>query len=375
MKWMIGRMLGGFVVCMAGLVSVSAAQDASVDLFCLSLRLDAATARMLSIPYTLEFTSGSVATGEAANGELGVSDGAVTTHVTQFRLSSDTMPEPITGVIFLDVPTIGDANKNGLNDFIEPSQAVSPVLTTGYIYDDLTGSEGAVNATWSRPAGTNQGTCTLAVNTTFLRATFVHTFELLSYTGTLHYTPAKDVVEGSVDLHSFSDVLATLAGPMFIDKTNANQLHLEAGAWTNSAMANFAYSATVDGEYITRTGTNYLGFFDALDGNLDTPGYVDYALWILLVGDGNDANKNGVPDLSDSTDTRLPSLKITRSAGQLQLTISSTVGRVHQIENINALGGANQWTAVTNLTLATDPQTVILSTPTNKTSFWRVGME
>jgi hypothetical protein len=329
---------------------------------------------MLSIPYTLEFTSGSVATGEAANGELGVSDGAVTTHVTQFRLNSDTMMEPITGVMFLNVPTIGDANKNGLNDFIEPSQVVSPVLTTGYIYDDLTGSEGTVNATWSRPAGTNQGTCTLVVDTTYLRATFVHTFELLNYTGTLHYTPAKDVVEGSADLHLFSDVLATFSGPMFIDKTNANQLHLEAGAWTNSAMANFAYAATADGEYITRKGTNYLGFFDAMDGNLDTP-YVDYALWTLLISDGNDANKNGVPDLSDSTDTRLPSLKITRSAGQLQLTISSTVGRVHQIENINALGGANQWTAVTNFTLATDPQTVILSTPTNKTSFWRVGME
>jgi hypothetical protein len=377
MKSMIGRMLGGFVAGMAGLVSwvsVSAAQDASMELFCLSLRLNAATAKMLSIPYTLEFTSGSVATGEAANGELGVSDGAVTTHVTQFRLNSDTMLEPITGVMYLNVPTIGDANKNGLNDFIEPSQVVSPVLTTGYIYDDLTGSEGTVNATWSRSAGTNQGTCTLAVNTTFLRATFVHTFELPNYTGTLHYTPAKDVVEGSADLHLFSDVLATFSGPMFIDKTNANQLHLEAGAWTNSAMANFAYAATADGEYITRKGTNYLGFFDAMDGNLDTP-YVDYALWTLLISDGNDANKNGVPDLSDSTDTRLPSLKITRSAGQLQLTISSTVGRVHQIENINALGGANQWTAVTNFTLATDPQTVILSTPTNKTSFWRVGME
>lgn len=377
MKSMFGRILRCGVVCMAGLVSwisVSAAQDASMDLFCLSLRMNAATAKMLSIPYTLEFTSGSVATGEAANGELGVSDGAVATHVTQFRLSSDTFSDPITGVMYLNVPTIGDANKNGLNDFIEPSQAVSPVVTTGYIYDDLTGSEGTVTATWSRAAGTNQGTCTLAVDTSYLRATFVHSFELLNYTGTLHYTPATNVVEGSVDLHLFSDALATFSGPVSIDKTNVNQLHLEAGAWTNSAMASFAYSATYEGEYITRTGTNYLGFFDALDGDLNTP-YVDYAIWMLLVRDGNDANKNGVPDLSDSMETRLPSLKIARSAGQLQLTISSTVGQVHQIETINALGGTNQWMVVTNFTLATDPQTVILTTPTNKTSFWRVGVE
>jgi len=377
MKSMINGILRSCLIFMAGLgswVSVSAAQDASINLFCLSLRLDAATAKMLSIPYTMEFTSGSVASGEAANGELGISDGTVRTHVTQFRLNSDTFLEPITGILYLDLPTIGDSNKNGLNDFLEPDRAVASVATTGLIYDDLTGSEGTVNAIWSRPAGTNQGTCTLDVYTTFLRATFVHTFKLLSYTGALHYTPGTNVVAGSVDLHLFSDPLATLAGPVSIDKTNANQLHLEAGIWTNSALLSFGYSATYEGEFITRTGTNYMGFFDALDGDLDTY-YVDYSVWALLISDGNDANKNGVPDLSDSSDTRLPSLKITRSAGQLQLSIGSTVGRVHQIEVMTALGGTNQWSSVTNVTLATDPQTVILDTPTNKTRFWRVGME
>jgi hypothetical protein len=248
------------------------------------------------------------------------------------------------------------------------------VGTTGALYDDLTGSEGTVSATWNRPAGTNRGTCTLVVNTIYLQATFVHTFELLNYTGTLHYTPGTNVVAGSVDLHLISDPLATLTGPVSIDKTNANQLHLEAGSWTNNAALNFDYLATYDGEYISRTGTNYMGFFDAVDGNLDTAN-VDYTLWVMLVSDPNDVNKNGVPDLSDSTDTRLPSLKITRSAGQLQLAISSTVGRVHQIETINALGGTNQWSAVTNITLATDPQTVILESSTNKTRFWRVGMQ
>jgi hypothetical protein len=374
---MSNRMLRGFLICLMGLglwISVSAAQDASINLFCLSLRLDAATAKMVSIPYTLEFTSGSIATSEAANGELGISDGAVATHVTLFRLSSDTYPEPITGTLYLDVPNIGDTNKNGLNDFFEPSQAVATVQTKGSIVDDLTSSEGTVTATWSRPAGTNQGTCTLDVNTTYLRATFVHTFELLNYTGTLHYTPGTNVVAGSVDLHLISDPLTTLTGPVSIDKTNANQLHLEAGSWTNNAMLSFDYLGTYDGEYITRSGTNYSGYFNAMDGNLDTA-YSDYTLWILLISDPNDTNKNGVPDLSDSTDTRLPSLKISRSGGQLQLSVSSTVGRVHQIESATALGGTNQWSSVTNITLATDPQTVILATPTNKTMFWRVGME
>ncbi len=367
----------GFLVCMIGLgawVSVSAAQDATMNLFCLSVKLDAATAKMLSIPYTMEFTSGSIATSEAANGELGVSDGAVATHVTQFRLSSDTGVDPITGIMYLDVPPTTDTNKNGLNDFFEPSQAVVAVGTTGKLYDDLTGSEGTVSATWNRPAGTNRGTCTMIVNTIYLQATFVHTFELLNYTGTLHYTPGTNVVAGSVDLHLISDPLTTLTGPVSIDKTNVNQLHLEAGSWTNNAMLSFDYLATFGGESISRTGTNYMGFFDAVDGNLDTA-YIDYTLWVLLVSDTNDANKNGVPDLSDSTDARSPSLKISRSAGQLQLTISSTVGRVHQIERMSALGGTNQWAAVTNITLATDPQTVTLDTATNKTSFWRVGMQ
>lgn len=346
-----------------------------MNLYCLSLRVNGATAKMLSIPYTLEFTSGSVAPGEVANGELGVADStAGTTHVTQFRLSSDTFVEPITGVIYLNVPTTGDANKDGLNDFLEPSQAVAPVQTTGVMYDDLTGSEGSVTATWSRPAGTNQGTCTLNVNTIYLQTTFVHTFNLLNLTGALHYTPDTNVVSGSVDLHSFSDPLTTFAGPVILDKTNVNQIHLEAGTWTNNASQSFDYYPTYSGEFITRSGTNYLGFFDAVDGDLNTS-YVDFAVWALLISDPNDANKNGVPDLSDSTDTRLPSLKLTRSAGKLQLSISSTIGRVHQIETMVALGGANQWSSVTNFTLTTDPQTVTLDTPTNKTSFWRVGME
>lgn len=358
-----------------GLVSVSATQDATINLYCLSLRVNPATAKVLSIPYTMEFTSGSVGVGEIANGELGVADStAGTTHIAQFRLSSDTYIDPFTGILYLNVPSIGDANKNGLNDFMEPSQSVASVQTTGFIVDDLTGSEGTVTATWSRAAGTNRGTCTMDVNATYLRATFVHSFELLNYTGTLHYTPDTNVVAGDVALHLFSDTNATLVGPVSIDKTNANQLHLEAGTWTNSALLNFGYFATYDGEYITRTGTNYLGLLDVVDGNLDTT-YVDYALWRLLISDPNDANKNGVPDLSDSMDTRLPSLKISRAAGQLQLSISSTVGRMHHVEFMNALGGTNQWSAVTNLTLATDPQIITLGAATNKTSFWRVGME
>lgn len=377
---MMSRIIRNFLVCAMGLCSwvwVSAAQDATMNLYCLSLRVSPATAKMLSISYTMEFTTGSVAPGEVANGELGISDGtAGITHVTQFRLNSDNFLEPITGVIYLDVPTIGDLNKNGFNDFLEPDQAVVAVGTTGLIVDDLTGSEGTVNATWTRTAGTNRGTCTLDVKTTYLRAKFVHSFELLNYTGTLHYTPGTNVVSGSVDLHLYSDPLATLTGPVMIDKTNANQLHLEAGEWTNSAALSFPYSATYAGEYISRTATNYLGFFDAQDGNLATS-YVDYALWTLLISDGNDANKNGVPDLSDSTDTRLPSLKISRSGGKLQLSIGSTVGRVHQIEGLDALAvkGTNQWMSVTNFTLTTDPQTVIVDTPTNRTRFWRVGME
>jgi hypothetical protein len=47
------------------------------------------------------------------------------------------------------------------------------------------------------------------------------------------------------------------------------------------------------------------------------------------------------------------------------------VGRVHQIQQLTALGSTN-WQSVQSVTLTNDPQTVSLPLPAGISSFWRV---
>jgi hypothetical protein len=337
---------------------------AKASLHGLSLRFQPATYKLFSLTYTLELTTSS-ADAPTANGELApVWDPNLPNHGCLYRLYDPSFPEPMVNVIYFDVPPVTDDNHNGFHDFFEVSQAVN-ATTTG-IFDYFPDSQGAVKTTWTRAAHSRVGTCKLQL--VDLGLTFTHTFELLEYDGFLNYTSTSTQATGTLRLLAQpADDTNLIAGAALLIKTNADTVYLTEGSWTNAAGQSLTFQAN---DPFTRDGTNYLGFVDLQDGDPNTE-TADYRTWILLIGDPNDTNHNGVPDLSDATVApKAPSLTLSRVGNQLQLGIHGEIGTAYAIEQAGTIPTTN-WTLLQSLTLSNAIQTLNIPLPAETARFWR----
>jgi len=356
------KIIGLFL--MAGLITfcstIHAAQTASGTLFCWSLRFQQGEDSFGDSTLDLTGTTGTI------NGEL-TPWYSVYTHRSGFVL--DWMGFPINGTLYLDLPDDPDANGNGFDDSFEVSQAAG-----GTSFGEYTTALGGgwVSATWSRVAGSKDGTCWLhLVDDTYGDlGTYRHTFEVLEYTGTITYTPGSNAVNGSVNLTNATD---QLQGAVSFTKSSGNpheQLTLAGGGWTNAALQTLAYATRTFNRDLFLL-TNYYGgiFFD--DGDLNT-GAADYRTWELSIDDLNDADHDGIPDFSDEPQTspRRPGLSLTKTSTNLWLTISGDVGRLHHVLESTNLATGN-WKTNLSVTLTNDPQTVSMPLPTSPVRLWR----
>jgi len=349
-----------------------AAQTAQARLFCLSLRFQQGIYRGLLGDVTLDLSTIGLNT---PNGELAPTFSSPD-HISVFHMGDASSGETIEdGVLHLDVPAFTDANSNGFADFFEVSQAVSGASSMG-TYDSPGVDSGTIGATWSRPAGTKDGTCVLRFTSRTLGpiGDFTHTFELIEYAGTMSYTPAATNVSGTLSLTQSGDATSQLSGAFLFIKSSTNrfnELELQPGVWSNVAGAlTYTNDTFLRDEAVL---TNYYGYVEFDDGDLSTPD-ADYLIWFLSIDDSNDSNGNGIPDFSDdlgSANARPPLLTLTRGSTALSLSISGTLGRTHEVQQITSLDQTN-WTTVSSVTLTNDPQSVSLPLPTDATSFWRV---
>jgi hypothetical protein len=346
-------------------VSAAAAGKAQFHLHGLSLRFQPGTTTSQGLKYTLALTTDSPASS-VLNGELApLPAGASGTHGSYYQLSGDLFFEPVNGLFNLNLPAPKDDNRNGVADFFESSQAVASTTTEG-TFEDFE-QRGKVTTIWSRGANSKNGTCRLSMDAYGL--TFNLTYEVLEFIGTLTYTTLETNVTGTVALTNNASPPKTLSGKIDFNKVSTELLAMASGAWTNETGQSLPYFAS---EEFDRIGTNYVDFFLFGDGDLSTS-VEDYVLWLARINDANDANANGIPDLSDVALPRAPVLSLTQSNKQLLLSISGLLGKRHDVERVAALGQTN-WTVVTSLTLTNDPQTVVLPPPTNGNSFWRVRL-
>ena len=360
----------GIGVLMCGSFDSRAAQTAQARIFCLSLRFQQGTDQIGS---TLDLTT----IPPNINGELAPTFDAPT-HYSGFVLDTLFFEEPVSGDIAFDVLPNSDANQNGIPDFFETSQPISGTTTGGYMVPGVDG--GSVTAKWTRPAGFKDGTCVLTLTSQMgfgKLGDFTHSFELIEYAGALSYTPGASNVTGAVNLTQTGDPSSRFTGPIRFIKSPTNrvdELYLQHDVWTNASSQIFKISNDFDS--ILRDlslKTNYYGYLDFDDGDLNTT-EADYYSWYLSVDDVNDANGNGIPDFSDdvgSVNARSPSLTLTPGSANLSLSISGTVGRMHEVQQVTSLSDTN-WTTVSSITLTNDPQTVSLPLPSNASSFWRV---
>lgn len=356
-----------FAAVMVGLVLLAdisqGAEIANTRIYCLSLRFDRGVGPFNL--YSLDFTG----INNGINGELYPVFGQPRTHYTTLILT-DESDEEIPGSMFLDVPDT-DVDGDGFADIFDSTKPFSG--TSSGIYSFAGSPNRTVPATWSRAAGSTAGTCQLNFP---IEGTFTHTFHILEYKGPLSYMPGSNTVSANANLTLTGGGGSSLNGPLTFTKSEGdpfNQLARDGGEWTNDVAQPLGFTAFP----LLRDSTwptNYYGYFEFDDWNLSTA-ESDYYLWILSIDDLNDADGDGIPDLSDDPQTavaRRPLLSLSRAATNLSLTISGNVGQVCQIQEAATVDAAS-WPTIQSVTLTNDPQTISLPLPVG-TRFWRVSV-
>ncbi len=269
----------------------------------------------------------------------------------------------------LNLPLGADENGNGTPDLFEAAQGIAAVSQGTYAVIWGPGY-GLLTLEWSRAAGSRAGTCRLRMVDPILgeMGPFTHPFELVSYTGALSYTPGSNMVTGTLSFFNGGQPADSLAGPVSLVKVPTNRfnlLTLSGGQWTNGAGV-FTF-----GDSELRRDAAHPALYRAALQNPDGP----YRHWQLSLVDTNDANGNGIPDLSDDvaggTAPRRPVLALSLAGSQLWLRVAGDVGHTHVIQRALAPDATN-WTTVQSLTLTNDPQVTTLPRPAGPAAFWRV---
>ncbi|MBM3838470.1 MAG: hypothetical protein FJ398_10980 [Verrucomicrobia bacterium] len=339
------------------------AAPAQVQLHCLSIRFQPA-ANSAAPASSFMLTTDS--TGADVNGELApLPSGGLRTHGSFFVLLRENQRSD--GLFYLDVPISADRNTNGVPDFFEVDLPAAETTTSGSF--EGADANGKVTAVWQREAKSREGTCRVTLEE--LKLTFAHKFQILEYSGALPYRniEGETNVTATVTLTQQGTNL-TWTGNMVFSKAGGGRLGLRSGFWKDSKGVTLAYHAIED---LLRQDNEYRAPFSLQDGDPATR-WEDYVTWLLRIVDPNDANGNGIPDLSDEGGRRVPPrLSLSWSGTNLMLSISGEIGKRHDVETSLALG-LGRWTFVTNVTLTSDPQTVPIRAPTTptRTAFWRV---
>jgi hypothetical protein len=345
-------------------------QEALMRLHCLSLRFQPASTEVQGVRYTLQLGTG-MRQATNSNGEVGpLLNGGPTTHGCRMDLQSIALPRPLTGDFYLNIPRLGDANVNGVDDFFEVRLPVNSATSKGAFTDDSTGEQGSVTATWNRTANSPVGTCQLQLADSRISLSFTHAFSLLEFDGDYRFNPGITNVTGIARLADSASAL--FSGSLALSKTNENYLTVEGGSWTNMTGLTWTFLDSTTGESIARHGTNYVGFLDFADGDLSTP-QPDFATWLVVISDGSDTNGNGIPDLSDMSlsPAIAPVVALKGANGKWTLNVRGALGSRLKVEENWTLRESN-WVTIASVVLTNKIQTVTLPTPPSPSCFWRV---
>lgn len=355
-------------------LSITAAErpPVFVRMYSLSLRFHAASTTLAGESYSVEFTTDE--TFSEINGEwtpLYLTNAP--THGTYFRMRSPGSPEPITGRIAFDEPDPVDVNGNGFHDFYEASL---PVSDTSFGVFATQVAQGTVRAVWSRAAGSATGTCRLQLTSAQFGQLpeFVHTFDLIEYTGTLVATPGPNTITASLALKQTGKETNTLSAALAFSRVATNRVNalvlLPGSFLTSSGQVLLHHGGFIERDQQSRT--NYFGFLELADADLTTR-IEDYFDWVVSIDDPNDTNSNGIPDLSDDPAplSSTPTLSIQLTADKILLSVQGETGRTYVIEQSGTLAPA-QWTLAATVTLTANSQSVELAKPAAAAAFWRV---
>ncbi len=379
----VGILLFLMGVCLPGLLQ---ANEATMNLVCQSFVVRPAQAVPdpsggNAVDCIGEFTTDINDVGEfrSNNGEWFPYNGTLG-YTSTIRLRSVELGLEWIGVIEVDIPKAGDLNLNFITDFLEADQAVS-ATTEGSV--DLGLGPKPVVAQWSRRAGFAEGTLTLRIPSPFEAGTkleFRHPFEVLHYRGSLAYTPASvgtTRVEAQVQLQRVGGQ-GHFAGPMPLLIRDARTLERVNTHWISAGAVDFEVlgSKEVEGVelFLDRIANRpwYAGSLFLLDGQPATPFQEEFDAWDVFVVDTNDANANGIPDLSDpqSVVPTAPTVSLSGSPGALRLTVTGEAGRAVRVEWSPSLSSPT-WNLIRSGTFSSVPEVIPVEAG-GSTGFYRV---
>ena len=298
------------------------------------------------------------------NGELGPTAGSGTNALAGFYFIRRPGGQPLLTEDFtIQLPPWADADADGINDFYEASQPLTDITSGGSFEDALGRGGGGLGATWTRDAGSRSGICEMQFNSASIFGLWDVPFELLQYDGYLDYEVKGNKVTGQLKLNSAD---ASISGQVGIRQVGPDQIQLLDGSW-RLADRSITVSASVP---LQRQGRRYLGTIQLSEGYYQT-GFADFLNWYISISDSNDADQNGVPDLSDLAPVSAPTLTASRDGQQLLLGITGAVGRSYQLEFTPSLKPTN-WASLQSVVVTNSPQTLLLPLESRANGFLRL---
>jgi hypothetical protein len=293
-----------------------------------------------------------------------------TTHFGTFQYTDGQFFETFPLPFELDIPD-NDANQNGIYDLLEYDQGVATTTTIGTYTDTegaIGGGEGSFTAKWTKPANSHGGTVVITFDFNNPVA-FTHGFQILNYQG--DWTAAvkeNSTVHGPVTVVRDGVPEQTLGGELALSLAQQGEVKLTTTSLTNEFGATFEWAQP---ETMERDRTEYYEFLSVTDGWLYEPTF-DFMDWLIIIDDKNDADHDGIPDLTDppAVTAAAPTMQIIKTANGIRLMITGDIGATYTLEDAPSLPAA-QWLHPTTVTLTASPQALDLPAPTTAT-FWRM---
>ncbi len=366
--WMIALVIAANTVCSAAVTNV-----AQVRMFGLSVRVGPGTATQLGPQYRLTFSSHDFA---APNHEVYPILEEPYSHFTAFLFEAPDFPEPLAGELVIDLPDDEDSDENGIPDFHEVSRGVAAQSGGGVWQSPITGGE--LVAVWNRAPGEHRGTVVIQLVSDDFGALpeFTHSFEIIEYAGTLTYEPGTSQVRATLRVERAGDGTSILAGPL--ELTRDPEFPLDVLLIGESTLTN-ALGQLVPvsiGEMGRDPGAGglYFGGLALEDGDPATP-EIDYELFNLVVTDPNDADGDGIPDLTDepgdSPPPGRPTLSIAVRGDEVELTVEGDPGVTFILESTDRISGG-EWTSEFEIALEGPSAAVSIPRPQGGPRFWRL---
>jgi hypothetical protein len=254
----------------------------------------------------------------------------------------------------LNVPSMGDANGNGIDDFFDSTQPVPPTATDGLYRDPVSGNARPFSASWQREATNNTGLVTISIPD--LGLNFNTIFRFHQFDGKFDYTRNGTDLVGQVAFTNLFNPSDTITGPLTLKIQDTNTLTYAGGTW--SGINDFTYEYFPE-DNLDRINLTYLSFIFFTDGDLASV-EGDFHFWFLAVT-STDANGNDIPDLVETgviVTPNPPSMAAGKLPGAIQIMMTGTAGQTYELQGADALG--DTWTKVQDVSLAGETASVTL---------------